>query len=104
MALRVKVCRTDEVAPGDTKGFSVPGVTIPIMVTNIDGTSLAAAGVCPHEDVSLLSGKRKDTRVICPGHGYRFDMRTGACSHDPKLRLACYKVTIVESELYVDLM
>ena len=104
MALRVRVCRLDEVAPGETKGFQVAGVTVPILVANVDGTYLASTSMCPHEDVSLLGGKRKDTRVICPGHGYRFDLRTGACSHDPKLRLACYRVTIVGDDLYVDLV
>ena len=104
MALRVRVCGIGEVAPGETKGFEVPGVTIPVLVANIDGTFYAATSMCPHEDVSLLGGKRKDFRLICPGHGYRFDLRTGQCSHDPELTLCRYRVTIEGDALYVDLI
>lgn len=103
MGLRVRVCRAAEVAPGETKGFAVPGLDIPVLVANVDGEILAASSMCPHEDVSLLGGKRKGLRVICPGHGYRFDLRTGACSHDPKLRLPCYRVTVVDGDVYADL-
>ncbi|MEM9490903.1 MAG: Rieske (2Fe-2S) protein [Myxococcota bacterium] len=104
MALRLRVCRIDQVEPGEVKGFAVSGVAVPVLVANIDGTYLATTSMCPHEDVSLLGGKRKGTQVICPGHGYRFDLRTGACSHDPNLCLARYRVSIVGDELYVDLV
>lgn len=51
MALRVQVCRVGDVAPGESRGFTVPGVALPIMVTNLDGTYIATASMCPHEDV-----------------------------------------------------
>jgi nitrite reductase/ring-hydroxylating ferredoxin subunit len=104
MALRLRVCSTGEVKPGETKGFAVPGVAVPVMVANIDGTFVAASSMCPHEDVSLLGGKRKGTRVICPGHGYQFDLITGACSHSPNMTLPRYKVTVVGDAIYVDLI
>ncbi len=104
MALRVKVCRTSDVKPGETRGFEVAGVTLPILVANVDGTFHATSSMCPHEDVSLLGGKRKGMRVICPGHGYRFDLATGACSHDPKLILARYEVTLIGDDIHVDLI
>ena len=104
MALRIRVCHTDDVKPGQRRGFAVAGVKIPIMVTNIDGSYIATTSMCPHEDVSLLGGKRKGTLIICPGHGYRFDLETGVCSHDPKLKLKRYPVTLVDGALYVDLI
>ena len=104
MPLRVRVCSAGDVAPGETRGFEVPGVSVPILIANIDGRILAASSMCPHEDVSLLGGKRKHTRVICPGHGYQFDLETGACSHDPTLRLPCYRVTLTNGDVFVDLL
>jgi len=104
MALRVRVCRADEVAPGETRVFAVPGVDIPLLIANLDRPYLATTSMCPHEDVSLLRGKRRGTQVICPGHGYRFDLETGACSHDPNLILRCYRITLAAGELYVDLV
>lgn len=104
MALRVRVCRMDEVGPGESRGFAVPGVALPILVTNLDGSYVATASMCPHEDVSLVGCKRKGSQLFCPGHGYRFDILTGACSHDPRLVLRRYRVTCVDGVLYVDLI
>ena len=104
MALRVQVCRVGDVAPGESRGFSVPGVALPIMVTNLGGEYIATASMCPHEDVSLLGCKIKKGVVICRGHGYRFDLRTGACSHDPRLVLRRYRVSIEGDVLYAELM
>lgn len=104
MALRVQVCRVGDVAPGESRGFAVPGVDVPIMVTNLDGRIIATSSMCPHEDVSLLGGKRRGATIVCRGHGYRFDLRTGACSHDPRLFLRRYPVSIEGDLVYVDLV
>jgi nitrite reductase/ring-hydroxylating ferredoxin subunit len=104
MALRVPVCRRGDVAPGESRGFAVPGVDVPILITNLDGRYLATSSMCPHEDVSLLGCKRRGAIVICPGHGYRFDLVTGACSHDPRLLLKRYRVSVAGDLVYVDLV
>ncbi|GAB4513512.1 MAG: hypothetical protein Tsb0020_31770 [Haliangiales bacterium] len=104
MALRVRVCSLDQVPVGQSRGFAVPGVQIPVMVTNLDGTYVATSSMCPHEDVSLVGCKRRGPLVICRGHGYRFDLTTGACSHDPKLTLRRYRTSVVDGALYIDLV
>jgi len=104
MGMRVRVCAASEVAPGDAKPFAVPGVTIPVLVTNTGERYLATSSMCPHEDVSLIGAKRKGTRIFCPGHGYEFDLAAGTCKHDPKLVLRCYVVTRVGDDLFVDLL
>lgn len=104
MALRVFVCNVDDVVAGELRAFAVPGVTWPIMVTLVDGELIATAGVCPHEDVLLANGELDRGAVVCPGHGYRFDLRTGACAHDPDLTLRRYRITVVGKDLLVDLV
>ncbi len=104
MALRVKVCRIGDVPVGEMRGFDVPGVTLPILVANLGATHVATASLCPHEDVSLLDGECTGSSVICPGHSYEFDLRTGRCTHDPALELPRYRVTIVDGEVWVDLV
>jgi nitrite reductase/ring-hydroxylating ferredoxin subunit len=104
MALRVQVCRVGDVAPGESRGFAVPGIDVPVMITNLDGDYVATSSMCPHEDVSLLGCKRNGAVVICRGHGYRFDLRTGACSHDARLVLQRYRLSIEGDAVYVDLV
>ena len=105
MALRVRVCEIGDVVPGELRGFTVPHVTWPVMVTELDGAIVAFPGVCPHDDVSLVDyGVLEDHHVRCRVHGYRFDVATGSCEHHPALHLRRYQVTIEGSAIYVDLL
>ena len=105
MALRVYVCRVDEVGEGELRGFAVPNVTWPVMVTTLDDAIVAFPGVCPHDDVSLVDyGVREDNIMRCRVHGYRFDLATGVCEHAPGLHLRRYRVTLVGDQVWVDLL
>lgn len=102
--LRARLARVDEVPVGAMAAFVVPGVTWPVLATRIDGEIVATAGVCPHEDVGLADGDLDGGSLTCPGHGYVFDLRTGACAHDPRLILRRYRVTIIDDEVWIDLL
>jgi toluene monooxygenase system ferredoxin subunit len=104
MGLRVLVCRADEAIEGALRGFAVPGVNWPVMITRIDGTIVATSSVCPHEDVSLLDGDLTDGVVTCPGHSYELDLLTGRCRHDALLKLRRYPITLVGDEVWIDLI
>jgi len=104
MPLRVRVCRADEAIEGSLRGFPVPGVDWPVMVTRVDGAIVATSSVCPHEDVSLLDGDLSGTVVTCPGHAYELDLVSGRCLHDGSLRLRRYAVQIVDDEVWIDLI
>ena len=104
MALRVRVCSLDEVVDGELRAFAVAGVTWPVIVTRVAGELVAVPGVCPHEDVALSTGQLSGHAIICAGHGYAFDLHTGRCAHDPGLELRRYPITLVGTELWVDLL
>ena len=104
MALRVKVCHVGDVAEGEFRAFRVTGVTWPVIITNLPGELIATAGVCPHEDVALANGWLDDGALVCPGHAYEFDLRTGKCRHDASLELRRYKITQISDEIWVDLL
>lgn len=104
MALRVYVCRVGDVADEALRAFRVTGVTWPIIVTRTAGELVAVAGVCPHEDVGLWDGELAGGALICPGHGYAFDLSTGRCKHDAELALRRYPITRVGDEIWVDLL
>ena len=104
MALRVYVCQLADVIEGQINAFRVHGVTWPVIVTRVDGELVACPGVCPHEDVSLADGELAGETIVCPGHGYRFDLRTGQCRHDAGLELRRYPITLVGDQVWVDLL
>ena len=104
MALRVRVCAEREVVAGELRAFAVPGVTWPVIVTRVDGELFAVPGVCPHEDVALATGELRGQAVVCAGHGYAFDLRSGRCVHDPGLELRRYPITLIDGDVWVDLL
>jgi nitrite reductase/ring-hydroxylating ferredoxin subunit len=104
MALRVRVCTLAEVDES-LRGFEVQGVTWPVMVVREADGIVAFPGVCPHDDVSLVDyGVLEDGHMRCRVHGYSFDLATGRCEHQPQLHLRRYKVTIVDDDVWVDLL
>jgi nitrite reductase/ring-hydroxylating ferredoxin subunit len=52
----------------------------------------ALADRCPHAGASLAQGRLEGHEVVCPQHGYRFDLRTGICLDDPSLRATVYRL------------
>src|SRR5262245_17273898 len=42
-----------------------------------------------------------EMHFVCPWHGYEYDMKTGECVSDRKLKLRKYKVVEKEDEVYV---
>ena len=104
MALRVRVCALGDVIDGELRAFAVAGVTWPVIVTRVDGALVAVPGVCPHEDVALWDGDLRGHAIVCPGHGYQFDLRTGRCKHDAGLELRRYPITQIGDDLWVDLL
>ncbi len=104
MGLRVRVCDLSEILEGVLKSFVVEGVEVPVLVTRVKGEIIAGTSMCPHEDVSLVRGVLKEGMIVCRAHGYAFDLKTGQCQHDPKLRWRIYKSAIVGTELHVELL
>jgi len=40
-------------------------------------------GICPHLLGPLIKGEIQKGEIICPWHGYRFDLKSGACTTPP---------------------
>lgn len=49
-----------------------------VLVAMVDGEPCAIEDACNHAGASLSEGERRGERVVCPMHGYVFDLRTGA--------------------------
>lgn len=81
MADWIDVCGTDEIPCG---GYRVVDVNDDeVAVFNIDGQLYAIEDVCTHDGGELTGGDREGYEVICPRHGARFDVRTGAVTAPP---------------------
>ena len=99
--MKLRVCRVGDVPPGEVRAFDVDGIAVPVLVANIDGRLVAASGMCPHEDVELIGGSFDGEWITCPGHGYQFELASGACGHTDELCLPTFRVVVEGGEVFI---
>ncbi len=67
-----------------------------------EGTFLAVQDSCTHNGESLSKGKINFLgEIICPWHGYRFDLRTGRACDSSCRDLVTYEVKADATGLYL---
>jgi nitrite reductase/ring-hydroxylating ferredoxin subunit len=104
------------------KVVEVDGVAVGVFCRN--GKFTAYENVCPHMGGPVCRGKiiarvqeliaedktslgfafaKDQTNVVCPWHGYEFDIGTGRHQGNPRLRLFSVKIAIIAGDLVVTL-
>jgi 3-phenylpropionate/trans-cinnamate dioxygenase ferredoxin subunit len=64
-----------ELPPGAQKRLEYP--PFGVLLVNLGGVPYAIDDTCNHAGESLAKGEREGCQVVCPAHGYVFDVRTG---------------------------
>ncbi|MET0985167.1 MAG: non-heme iron oxygenase ferredoxin subunit [Steroidobacteraceae bacterium] len=77
----VAVAPADSIAPGDYAQVEVDDRFVAVF--NVGGEFFAVEDVCTHDGGGLAGGVVEDDVVICPRHGARFCLRTGAALTPP---------------------
>ncbi len=77
----VEVAAAGDVPPGAHRVFEVEARFV--AVYNIGGELYAIEDLCTHDGNPLADGPVEDHEVICPRHGARFCLRTGAALSPP---------------------
>lgn len=120
---RVVVATVDEIPPGSRK------IVVPfrgragIGVFNVNGQFHALRNICPHKQGPLCTGfvsgrvvgdlppsagvdtlvyEREGEIIRCPWHLWEFEIATGQCLVDPKVRVKTYPVVIEGNQVVVE--
>ncbi len=103
---RVEQAAGPALIPGDelptAKGKLVRVGDEDVAVFRCNGTAFAIQNTCPHAESALAEGTLDGEEVICGEHGYRFNLRTGACPTDPSLRAKVFSVTAVDGGFQIE--
>jgi len=98
----VRVARTTDIPLG--KGHLVESGEIPVAVFNAgQGRFYAVSALCPHEDGPLADGWLEGDAVVCPWHGFDFDVVTGACRMANDLSISVYRTRVSDGVVEVEL-
>ena len=74
-----------------------------IALFNYKGEYYAINNTCPHKGGPLGEGRIEEGILICPGHEWRFELKTGWCPQNPELSTEVYPVKIHEDKVYIRL-
>ena len=105
-----------ELPPGSRKIVEVAGRSIGVF--NVGGELFALRNRCPHQGGPLCEGRlagqvevaapgdeiqysRPGEILRCPWHGWEYDIETGICAADRRIRLRRYEAVEREGAIYV---
>jgi nitrite reductase (NADH) small subunit len=115
----IAVGKLTDIADGDYRVFALEGIEVGIFRTG--SKVLAYENVCPHAGGPVCQGKifnqveevitpdkksaglrfGKQRHIVCPWHGYEFDLATGCHPGDASVRLTPVPVAIRDGQIYV---
>ena len=118
----VVIGKADAFPDPGRKVVEVDGIAVGVFRRN--GRFTAYENVCPHMGGPVCRGKiiarveeriaddktslglafsRDQVNVVCPWHGYEFDIGTGRHQGNPRMRLLPVKIAVVDGDLVVTL-
>ena len=97
----VRVAKATDVPRGE--GRVVQAGARSLALFNVDGVYHAVDNTCPHRGGPLGDGDLEGRLVICPWHGWRWDVTTGANANNPAVTIGCFPAAVVDDWVYVEL-
>jgi 3-phenylpropionate/trans-cinnamate dioxygenase ferredoxin component len=89
----VDVVKATAIADGEHVTVDVDGVEVAVF--KLEGQFFAIEDVCTHDGAEIASGVLDGDEIICPRHGARFCIKTGAVKSPPAYEdITCYPVRI----------
>jgi len=94
-----KICSVLDIEENAGKRFIINETEIAVFKSN--GNIFALSNICPHQQTALIyDGFIEEGCVVCPAHGWKFDLRTGNKKSGSR-GLDSYEVKIVDEIIYV---
>ncbi|HKX01300.1 MAG TPA: Rieske 2Fe-2S domain-containing protein [Methylomirabilota bacterium] len=97
----VRVAKVTDVPVG--QGLVVQAGDRTLALFNVDGVYHAIDNVCPHRGGPMGDGDLDGQVAICPWHGWRWDVTTGANANNPAVKIACFATRVVDGDVLVEL-
>lgn len=73
-----------------------------IVVTRTKNGVSAFHDRCPHAQWPISDGEIIDDKLVCPGHGWQFNITTGQCLNSPEYHLKPLSVVVYKDSIHID--
>jgi nitrite reductase (NADH) small subunit/3-phenylpropionate/trans-cinnamate dioxygenase ferredoxin subunit len=94
------VCGVADIKEGEGKTVIANGKLIAVFRSS--GQFFAIDDTCPHMGTSLSGGAVEDGIVTCPWHAWRFRLNDGAWADNPRIKIGCYTVRVLDGLVQVE--
>ncbi|GAB4277010.1 MAG: hypothetical protein Kow0056_08040 [Coriobacteriia bacterium] len=98
--VEVRVAAVDDLCDGEALEVMVGKKKLALF--RVEGEFYCLANICKHWGAPLGEGYLDGYYVMCPWHGWRFDVRDGSTDH-PDSDVRAYPVTVRDGEVFVTL-
>jgi nitrite reductase (NADH) small subunit len=85
---------------GHAREFFLEGK--PICVARLNGTLSALDNVCPHRGGPLSDGVILDGKIVCPWHGWQFDLQTGKSVQVPDTGILVHRISVEAEDVFLE--
>jgi len=93
------LCKLDELTEDSGKRFIVNDIEIAVF--KINSEVFALSNVCPHQQTKLIyDGFIEDEFVVCPAHGWKFNLKTGKKDSGSN-GLQVYPVELIDDKVFI---
>jgi len=97
-----RVSSLEELKSKKAKFIEINNDELAVFFSN--GHLYAVNNFCPHRGGPLSEGEITENQsVICPLHGWSFDLKTGECLNMPNAKVETYPIEIRGKDIFVKL-
>lgn len=97
---KVRVASVNDLKDGEAKTVQAEGQEIALYKVN--GEFFATTNKCVHKGGPLGEGELEGNIIICPWHGWKFDVRTGISPVNPAAQVKTFPVTVEGDDVFVE--
>jgi nitrite reductase/ring-hydroxylating ferredoxin subunit len=73
-----------------------------ICIANVNGEFSAMDNVCLHRGGPLGQGMVEGSKLVCPWHGWEWDVKSGEAVQNPGVKVAVYPLKIEGGDVLVE--
>lgn len=97
-----KICKVSELKENQGKRFLINEVDVAVFKINEE--VFAVSNTCPHQHTTIIyDGIIEDECVVCPAHGWMFNLKTGKQPTGAR-GLDTFPVKIIDDEVFALVM
>lgn len=94
-----KIAKTSEVTEGEGKCVEIGNRQIALF--KVGDQFYAIDNICAHQGGPLAKGSIENGVVMCPWHGWEFDVRTGESPSMPRASVSCFPIKVEGDDILV---